>query len=515
MRQWKAIIDGGIKYIFGIMMGLILVLCIFNQNVKYGAKRSFATENWVYLLCGVVVIWLLGMMVELLVKQTGKKGKDRVWMLLLNSLFGLVLLGVTYHYYFKVGWDAGLVIDQAKLLAQKDYEWLDHVYYARCSNNLFLTLLFSWVIKAGSMLGFGNYYFYLVAFQCVLWAALGYMVYEIADVLCAEKSSAVLAWLLFILFVGVSPWVTVPYTDSVAMFFLTAVVYFYCYQDSFPGGSFLLGMFLYVGTCVKPQIWILLIAYVIVEGPVFFVWCREQIGAMQHKRFSISKKAMLGASGFLVGLLLVKITVACSPYTLEEGKEYAMPHYLMQGMNQETNGIFCTEDVFYSESFPTQAERNAANYEEAFRRVKEMGPGGMLVHLQRKLLTTYSDGSLAWGVDGGFFEMKFYSGNHKLQEFFWELYFTDGKYFSYFMSYMQTLWMGILFFCSVSLWGKQKQERIQILALALIGVTMFELLFEPRGRHLMIYVPVMIVLACIGREKLTCGMRHERTVEKG
>ncbi len=509
MNKVGNVIHGMIKYSFTIMSGLILVLCLLGQEMEYAAKQEFAGSNRWYLVLGILVIGLLGVIADKLVKNTAGKGKDRLVMLVLNGVFGVLLIFCTYHYYFKTGWDAGLVIDQAKLLAAEDYKWLDNVYFARCSNNLFTTLLFSGVIRVGSLLGFGNYYFYLVAFQCVLWAAVGYMIYGIADVYCKKKSMAVLVWILYLLLIGCSPWVVVPYTDNIAMFFLTAILYLYA-GARYP---FLLGMLLFVGASVKPQIWIVVIAFVIVKAPgILSMWVEQDESKRKPKEMQsdkqnrhwneVLKRLAWGVAGLLIGIILVKGSAVLSPYTLEPGREYAMPHYLMQGLNRETNGIFDTEDVLYTESFPTQKERDTANYKEAFRRLQEMGPWGFLDHLKRKILTTYNDGTLSWGKEGGFFTLKFYSGNGKIRDFFWQLYFPDGKYYSHFQSYMQVIWMGILFMTIFSLLDRRKDENMLILALSLIGVACFELLFEPRARHLMIYVPAMLILAVNGWELL-------------
>ena len=45
---------------------------------------------------------------------------------------------------------------------------------------------------------------------------------------------------------------------------------------------------------------------------------------------------------------------------------------------------------------------------------------------------------------------------------------------------------------------KNINEAVLVIALSIIGLTMFETLFEPRARYFYIYVPFYVILAPIG-----------------
>ena len=62
---------------------------------------------------------------------------------------------------------------------------------------------------------------------------------------------------------------------------------------------------------------------------------------------------------------------------------------------------------------------------------------------------------------------------------------------------MQIIWMGTLFF-NIFSFNKEKKEIIYIMQLSVLGLTLFELLFEARARYLFAYAPVYIILAVIG-----------------
>ena len=81
-------------------------------------------------------------------------------------------------------------------------------------------------------------------------------------------------------------------------------------------------------------------------------------------------------------------------------KAFGWQHYLMMGLNNSTDGAWSEDDYYFTQTFSTNNERNEANIQEAKRRIKEMGIGGLLQHLCRKQLVNYGDGTFAWNVEG-------------------------------------------------------------------------------------------------------------------
>ena len=49
---------------------------------------------------------------------------------------------------------------------------------------------------------------------------------------------------------------------------------------------------------------------------------------------------------------------------------------------------------------------------------------------------------------------------------------------------------------------KNINEAVLVIALSIIGLTMFETLFEPRARYFYIYVPFYVILAPIGLQNV-------------
>lgn len=484
IERIRDIMKKSIIIVYTSLMLLILFLCLFGDEMQYYLKKDFPYSNIIYLVLGAITIGLMACAAYNIKIQIHIN--DKQIMLGLNILLGLGLLFVTYHYYFKTGWDAGVIIEDARKLAYGELATLDHAYFSRCRNNVFLLQIFSWVIRLGTLLPIGNYYFYLVMLQCIIFAYGGMLIYCIGTACFSKRHQAVLAWILYVLMVGMSPWVVVPYTDSVALFFMVSLLYLYVRKKS----PWLFGMLLVMGYYVKPQILILGIAIAIYHGPQIMGEWKQ----FRHRLISL-------ALGALVGLAIVKGTVALSPIQIDNQRNFGVPHYIMLGLNERTNGVFAEEDWYFSESFETEKARTEGNIAEATKRLQNLGVFGLAEHIGRKLMTTYNDGSFAWGAEGGFFQEMLYSGNTAIRDFFRNIYIPEGRYFSHFLNLTQILWMGILLYATMAVLDKRKDEKSIIMALTIVGVTLFEVLLEPRARHIFIYLPVYILLACYGIEK--------------
>ena len=85
-----------------------------------------------------------------------------------------------------------------------------------------------------------------------------------------------------------------------------------------------------------------------------------------------------------------------------------------------------------------------------------------------------------------------------------ELYYDNGSYFWLFSSIEQCLWILVILFiglkCVFTLGDKSRERDYEylVMILSIIGLTIFELLFEARARYLYIYVPVYILVALYG-----------------
>lgn len=482
-----------IKYIYGACILSVIGVCLFCNHMDYSYKKEMDYANWQYMALGAVIIGAVFWGIHLLQKRGMQIRRSKLWMGVLSILFFLGLVFCTYHYYFKTGWDAQMVEGAANMIAKGNYEDVQNLYFSFYPNNVFLVFIFSLIVRAGYLVGITNYYFCIILFQCFLFAAAGYLVYCIAEKL-INSLWAVGIWVVYVLLAGLSPWVVIPYSDATGMVFPVFIFYLYlCIKEGkyVKCNLVLLAFTAYMGYHIKPQIVIVMIAIGLITGLEFL----EGSG---KERVYLLKKLVWPVAGLVIGFAVVTAGIKATGLKIDRERTFGMPHYLMMGLNYEVNGVINLEDQNFSMEITQKAERTAANLEVAVERVKEMGLPGLLELGVKKILTTFSDGTFAWWEEGNFYWEEMYDGIYSLRSILSGLYYEHGAHFSVFVNCMHTLWMGVVLFAGIVFIPAGKKREEAVLMLSLVGLFLFELLFEVRARYLFTYVPVFVLLAGIG-----------------
>lgn len=494
--------------IYGAAMVLILVLCLTARSVQYHNKGIEKPTGLLVFAVSLIFVGSFCCMAAKTAQKQGKKTGTSCFFLAVSLVFLVLQVLWVRSYYFQTGWDAGTVMKSAVILANgeslQDYNW----YYSVYPNNLVLLLLYSNEIRLFRWLhivpSFG-----IVLVQCLLSWASGLLLYGTTRNMLKDEKAAMAAWGLYVLLVGLSPWVSIPYSDSTALIFPIAILYLYTRQKQQKGwkkaclwGA--IGLLTMLGYHIKPQVAIATIAICGIE-----LWN----GLFRLRACLRNKSTWCGAAGFMVAFCLaaamVNAGIETLPLEINSEQTLDITHWWMMGMNDgETNGAFNQEDRDFSCSIPDRAERKQANIEEALRRIQKMGPGGFLNLMHRKVLTNYNDGTFCWGGEGGFYvepladqnlpwapvAQKMYGGTMTEESL------GEGSMFALFYKAEWVLWMSILMCGALGALLGLKKLRAQTAAamLSILGLTLFEQLFEARARYLYSYTPVYILLAAVG-----------------
>lgn len=501
--------------LFFFMMTVILTICLFPRERQSGRNYlgAFEPNRLLLFVAGI----LLTVALVLLFKKTGLASRIKInkKFLLCAFLFSFVLqIVVSYHYYFVTDWDVKQVFDLSYAIAHQADVTEFKGYFSRYPNNLVLAYFFSLVISLAHKLGFHQLEYYaLIVVQCFLNTAAGLLLITAIKQLFHNDFLCFLGYLFYLCLVGISPWVVVPYSDSMGLIFPVLILNIYLYKsEDTPEKSadshwitdivkwFLIALISYIGYKIKPQIIILLMGIILAEIYTKLVHFR-QVKISLLKLIRIVTALCLG---FVMAISLTNIMSQKTKVPLNPERAFGPAHFLMMGLNPETNGGYYRPDVDFSGSFATTAERNSANIAVAVERVKEMGPSNLRRHLINKVLINYNDGSFFWGGEGTFYKEVPEETNHLLCSFFRNIYYNrenPGKYYSAWFQFVQMIWITVLFFTALA--GLRKQDtRQSAIMIALIGLTLFDLLFEARSRYLFAYVPLYIILAMWGIEML-------------
>ena len=420
-------------------------------------------------------------------------------------------------------------------------------YYSRYANNLFLTYIFLNVYKIGEVIGIQNGYFLLLFIQSIIFSVCGFLIYKIADMYFKEKYKiySICTWIIYMLIVGLSPHIVLTYSDGIGMFLSLILTYIIfklekdkdkdkdikkdknkinddkekdkLLQKSSITRIILILLFTnlsILGYYIKPQIIIISISYVIIKilniSYLKYLVIKNKNKDCKNNRRVRKERIKKEIIYYIIVSILIIIT-GCIIYThirkannsmginVDKEKRFNITHYAMLGWNPESKGIFTIKDENFSGKYEKLKDREKANLEELKRRITEMGLGGVINQIARKILTNYNDGTFS-GVATFVYIRKEYNIegiNKELSKFLKNIYYENGKYNMIYTQIMQCLWIGILIFNMFS-YNDGKSTKISIVILGIIGLFIFEILFEARSRYIFIYVPLYIFLGVIG-----------------
>lgn len=523
MIKMQKFIEKATTLCFAGMMAVILFVLFFLSKTPYYCRPVYSGSN-VGLAAVSFGITGAAAGVILLLKRKGKwKGfpyeKTVRWGTLVLFLFQCYL---AYNIRFETEWDVGYaILPSARAIAAGKKEEILNWYFSQYQNNMFLTAVYSLILRLNARIGIftgQDELMCIVLVNAVINSAVCRLTFQTARRFIRE-GFAFLAYLLTVLLVGISPWFTICYSDSFGLFFPLLSLFLYTgkglwtdrnAKDCDNKGSLfrqgirfcILCILGYLGYLIKPQTVILLIAIVIVESS-------------RHFRKMSLKKALC-ILGFFAGACLCIGTIRYGlekmydsmGFQTESEKKFGITHYLMMGLNPQTNGVYSEEDVQTSMDCKDTVERRQTNLRISKERMEAFGLTGFLEHWKKKILINYNDGTFAWSMEGGFYDEIYEPRNSVISGLLREVYYNSGKYYRTFYTVEQSIWLlvlGLSLFTGCMFFQKEyekKDTNATVLQLAVIGLTLFELLFEARARYLYTYAPIYALLAAAGAEQI-------------
>ncbi|MBQ2489182.1 MAG: hypothetical protein II525_05180 [Bacteroidales bacterium] len=493
-----------------LMAAILLLLCLrsrFPRAAGYYLMPEEAGSYLPLLLSGVAVLGALYVFCRLLFRNARRCKAVAV---VTGLLFLLIQLFLIYGYYFETDWDVQQLVGAARASAAGDGEALQGYswYFSECPNNLFLTGFFALVFRICGLFGLHGL-FLLLALQCLSGTLVSWMLFQTLFRAC-DAPTAFFGQLLFLLFVGLSPWFSIPYSDTASLIFIMGMVWLAMTSvlSLRPRLKwFLLAFLAGVGYAVKPQTLLVFIAL------LPFCWPRSGkniIFSLSGKKRSAVLPLLL--AGFVSACLLTAVVGKSTGISRQKEPAFGTTHYLLIGMNSRTMGDYAPEDVEFSRSYPTRLARAKAELQEMGRRVKAMGVSGFFRHLCEKNILTYGDGTFSWGKEGKFFHTLFPEKGRPFASFSRKVYYTreyGGVYYPFFCIMSLIFWLGILFWSVVGgLIGREPLTNALCLTLLLLAV--FEMLFECRARYLFGFTPLYLMCASMAFYRAKNNIKNKK-----
>ncbi len=86
-----------------------------------------------------------------------------------------------------------------------------------------------------------------------------------------------------------------------------------------------------------------------------------------------------------------------------------------------------------------------------------------------------------------------------LSPLFRNLFYQDGAFYPWLMTAQQVVWAGLLAGCALLALGRENRSGVlRSAAWGVLGLTVFEMIFEARARYLYSYAGVYVLLGCLG-----------------
>lgn len=482
----------------GLFFLLVLCLLVFAQ------ARFSPYYDQPYLASNALLLPLV--LAALLVLAFLRRAADALprrmrWGVLL-ALYFVLLLGLqlvfTRSVWYYPGFDVVNVYQDAQRLAAGIP--VDPTYYNLCPNNAPITVLLSVPMWVALRLGMAVPYAVL-PYLGALMANLALLLAMLCiGKLTQSRFARLMALAIGTVWIAFSMLTTVPYTDIFAIVFPVLALYLYLSDLRALPKWFLISLTVFFGASIKPTVLIFLIALALVNGLRLLLTRRVTLRGAGR----VSAVLLAVALGATPGLLWQNLSTAYLAGSPKPEGQLSETHYLMLGMNGDTFGGHTMEDVYYSTSFATLAERRAANLQRAWERLTSRTLVKNAAFFATKAYKAFSDGMFA--ADKSFLVLEVPPRQDALSVFLRSLVYRNGSLHPLLITAMQGIWLLVLGMAVFALlFAAHSQPVTALLGLTVLGVGLYLLLFEVWPRYIYLYAPFFLILAALGLEKIHIG----------
>jgi len=503
-----------ILFTFGIVISITVFCMLFLKWILPCPVMNRTLGNNVFYFFAAFIGSFAG---YVLLKKVWKaeagldKKKIMIGMVAASAFVYVVQLIIIRHIWFETGWDVTCVYHDAVHRAEDGTLLGAHEYFTTSPNNIMLTFAFSIICRILYLAGITGYYPVLCCIGALLINTSGFLVFLIVCRLTGSVKTALITWGIYTALIGLSPWMCVPYSDVYAIWFPVVIFYLYLAEPERMWGKAAkwagIGFLTKFGYEIKPTVSIITIAMVL----ILLVHLLEK----PDRRKTASGLLLLGA-GCLLGVAFSVYAEKYMGFLPDRDKDLPVAHYLMLGQNGDTYGVFSGADRSFTLQFATKEEKIKNDLRVAKERVISRGIGGNIRFFLIKNMVNYDNGTFSWAYEGEFFK-DVSVREDSVSLFLRDIYYPEGKYHRIYSTVCQGIWILMLAGC-VGIVIDRNRAGFALPALAILGLTLFLLLFEARARYLFLYTPLYVLSGGVGLKnlysgfiaKIQCFMSRER-----
>ncbi len=517
------------------LLYILVVDIVFDRKEKLLYYYDVPIDNYWIVLIILAVLFAIGVYIVKSGRRKSslagayelKQPKDSIVirnMGIVTACLFVAQLIIVRRIFFYVGWDLQTLRGLAsKAVLGTEYDSFYDPYLQVNPNNIWMYCYNKLAFSAGKLFGI-NGYFFLVAAAIVVVAISVFITGIAAYRIIGNAKIAYAVFAVAILFVGLSPWISVPYSDCFAMIIPICIILEYkSLKDEISFEKWDDKKLLAIKG--KKLFCILLLAMIgyhlkpISCVPIIAIIAVEILRLKKPTRVEVIAALMALILSALLATGINKGFEKYAGYIRDERIEKPMTHYLMMGLNTESIGGYTFLDDDYTSNIYGIKEKETANLKRSKERLEEMGVDGFFTHLKNKTLMNFNNGILGWGkeinfaaVDAGDIWAKSGGLAGILKNFYYVkgIKYTlinfagGGKYFFAFATIFQFIWMAILilsFIGSVKVL-KSDDDVLSVLGISVLGSILFVTIFETNSRYLYCFMPMFLVLAGQGLKLL-------------
>lgn len=414
--------------------------------------------------------------------------------------------------YLFPGWDAGAVLGNAFGLANGSLKTISADYFAKYPNNIVLALVLTAFSHLMLLLGVTDLLLASVVLNVAILLSGVLLTYLVAGRM-VGTGAAIFSLLPSLVFVVVSPWIAVPYSDTFGLPFTVLLIYLYLRARS--AARMWRQMFLWaaiglvgvVGYNIKPTVVFVLVGIVGVTLALMIFGHKDRRQIWSGLASVLVVVGVFGAGS--AALTYFERGAAVIPFDVKNNSEaVSFTHFLKMGA--QGHGLFNEQDVRETLAIADPDERFLNGIDVYKQRVEAMGPVGYADFLSRKARWTFGDGTFFMWSEGlvASQDDPFLSKDptsRAVQDYLW----VKGDNFPFTTAVWQSFWFVVLFLVAAPVvlrGGRLFTSPAAIMRISLLGLFLFLLLFETRSRYVYLYVPFFILLATLTLESVMSRM---------
>ncbi len=480
-------INDVILNIFNIIFGIVFAFVSFYAIYKHINITTIPT--FLVFIITLIVCLLIFCLFKFINKRTFKRIK-----LIKGIIFSFIII-IQLIFGFKCriisSWDSGKVMDVSTRIANGVYDGDSTEYFSMYRNNIpFVTLLTNIFKFIHLFFGENSKYMGVAIVINIILIDIGiYLVQKLVQKVYGENKS--LFSLIFMAFLTpLYCYTPIIYTDTFTLLFPVLILYVHVLslEENISLKrkilySVLIGIITFFGMRLKLTVLFMLIAILIVD-----------LFRMKFEKKELKEKLI--KYGVIFSTFIILFAIKCFYYSkfidykLDDSKKFPYTHWVMMGLSGKY-GAYLEDDVNYTRSFDSEELKKEANINIIKERLNEKIENDNLDFFIKKINFVWGDGT--------------YYSSHKLvkgvyeKNIFHEFVTEKGKYYSYYLIFVQTIHFSMLLFITLSAFITVfKKDDINLMCrVAMFGLLLFFIIWEARSRYILNYIGIFVI-AMIG-----------------